>query len=243
MADEIIILENPATNWMNDSRWGHAWKRPDPQILPGWGGLGTRESVTLCEAIPSGPPQLYEVRFGLTWAQDDPTWVPGVCDGLIQVEITSGVGSTTQRFVCDIGTGTSVVVPGGTVTIVAKQRSSMSRYIDTISASIAKAAGARSVATYSHVLVTAPDPVIPGYFDELVTIPDRAVSLRVHAKRAAKSVVVNFQGHDGTVISVYDSGSTPEVCGSNGVPVPPNCDKVLVCVGAGEAAIAQFVLL
>jgi hypothetical protein len=238
---DFELLQQPASAWRNDPRWGLIWKRAN--TLDAWGGIATRGELAIGNFDPVGPPSLYELRATLTYGPDDPAWPHGV-DGMLKVKILSRVGYANHALICDLDNGMNIIIPGGVITVSVQQDQPISRYVDSISISIARSYGAKANATYSVFLAGIPAPGLPlGYLMTLAYVPEHAKRMRVSVPTNSGNVYVQWMCHSGPSLAIYDSGTHPEMLGVEGIPIPPNAEYCQIGYTPGPGgSVATFVI-
>jgi len=243
LAQLFSVLEVDPTRagaWSGDPLWGvskNNW--PAAQVTA---GVQLPNPVGLGEFIGYGPPRLYEVRFGVDWGNDV---IAGPFDeGFLQAEVVSGIGCARQVCRVDVANGSSIIVPGGTISVTLHQVGLWGRILQSVSASIASMASHRPLSPTCSVIPVESATVGPPVQQVSNTrIPSRAVALRVRGDFSTGLYTVTFATAGGTIAPVYDSGADRYLL-QTGIPIPANCLLVNLLrpnTGTGKPVL-EFVL-
>ncbi len=201
-------------------QWGFG-KALLPTIDP-FTGIQFANAYNCGEFKGSDIPELYEVRISATWGT---TPIPGapVNAGFVQAAINHGAGCASHRLNVDIYQGTTVVVPGGPISVQIFQTGPLVIPLESINVSIARYPGGTrmlptcSVRPTETAMVGPPALLVSGG-----RIPARAKQVRVFGVRATNGPYQLWLSYDGTNSIVdYDSGTDRELS-VVGLPVPPN---------------------
>lgn len=217
---EIDLSGIVASAWAGDKGWGVS-KNNWPAV--GVAGVQLPQPVTLAEFVGVGPPKLYEVRLSAIWGDA----LAGVYPrGLLQADILYGAGSGSHNVTIDVNRGSSIIVPGGTITVNIKQVGPFARALVGVAASISIAGGKGGNPTCSFL----PDPIAivgpPALQQYSARVPTRARAVRITGRYdlGVMTLVVN-QG--GTGILTADTGTDRQLL-QLGLPLPACCDSVVV---------------